>query len=101
MKKITLICLLIAAIFTACKSKYYLPTDRNVEKAKEHEYRTTVEELKQGRELYVANCGCCHNLYKPSQYDQSNWSRILDKMQPKAKINDAQRQLIETYLVSY
>ena len=56
------------------------------------------DKLQQGRNLYIRNCGSCHNLYLPSTYTNREWKPILDKMQKPARIDDAQKALIATYL---
>lgn len=56
------------------------------------------DKLQQGRNLYIKNCGSCHNLYLPSTYTSREWKPILDKMQKPARIDDAQKALIATYL---
>jgi mono/diheme cytochrome c family protein len=60
----------------------------------------SIDELKQGRDLYVNNCASCHQLYLPNKYTAKDWHYWLDDMQPKAKITDAQKQLIYDYLVN-
>ena len=56
--------------------------------------------LKKGRELYVANCSSCHQLFAPNKYNEKEWLLNLDEMQPKAKISNEQKKLIFDYLVN-
>jgi hypothetical protein len=39
-------------------------------------------------------------LYLPSSYTKREWAPILDKMQKPAKIDDAQKALIASYLIA-
>lgn len=61
----------------------------------------TYDQLVKGRQLYVDNCGQCHGLHKPSEFDEAGWNKVMDKMQPKAKISNDQRSLIMAYLTHY
>jgi mono/diheme cytochrome c family protein len=61
-------------------------------------YNISLDTLKTGRELYLKNCGSCHNLYLPTQYIKQDWLQIMDKMQKPAKIDNSQKVLIIKYL---
>lgn len=54
----------------------------------------------QGKELYQAKCASCHKLYATTDFSDEKWVNILKRMQPKAKINDAQREQIYDYITS-
>lgn len=58
----------------------------------------TLEELQQGRTLYINNCGSCHNLYSPDDYSVSNWKSILSGMAPKTSMNASQVTLVTKYV---
>ncbi len=60
----------------------------------------TLESLQAGRRRYVENCAACHNLHLPSEFPPACWESILEKMQPRAHIDDAQKDLILRYLVT-
>jgi|WetSurMetagenome_2_1015567.scaffolds.fasta_scaffold803195_2 hypothetical protein len=59
-----------------------------------------VDTLISGRELYIAYCGNCHNLYLPSVYTGAEWAKHLEIMQKKARISNEQKELILKYLTS-
>jgi len=91
MKKVAI--LILALVFLqSCGTQLYVPTS-NIS-------RISIENLKQGRSLYVNNCASCHQLYLPNKYNNKDWSFWLDDMQPKAKITDNQKKLIYDYLVN-
>jgi mono/diheme cytochrome c family protein len=96
MKKFTRLALaaVISFIFWQC-STLYKPDATKVPAG------VTYDQLVQGRQLYVDNCGKCHGLHKPSEYDAAGWNKVMDKMQPKANINNDQRSLVMAYLTNY
>ena len=89
-KQITIV--IISSLFISCASQLYIPT--------ESINSVSVENLKEGRELYAKNCSSCHQLYMPNQYDAVTWKHNLDEMQARAKITDDQKKLVYDYLVN-
>ena len=53
-----------------------------------------------GRNLYGNSCGNCHDLYNPTDYSKEKWVPIMNRMQKKARITDAETLAIYNYLVS-
>ncbi|OWY22484.1 cytochrome C [Sphingobacteriales bacterium UPWRP_1] len=95
-------CFAAIAVFTiaSCKTSYYVPTEQTMAQCTENGYKTSLEELNKGRDLYMGKCGKCHSLYKPKQFSAEQWKINLSKMQPKAKITDEEKWLIFTYVNS-
>jgi hypothetical protein len=60
-----------------------------------------LEDLQVGRKHYISSCSSCHSLHLPSQFTPKEWEKIMVEMQPKAKIGDARRDSIMTYLSAY
>jgi mono/diheme cytochrome c family protein len=89
--KVILLMLPLALLCWQCAT-LYKPDPMNVPQG------TTYEELVKGRQLYVDNCGSCHRLHQPAQFNAEDWNKIMDKMQPKAKITNEQRAIIMAYL---
>jgi len=77
----------------ACSPGLYIPTSTDSQKT-----GISVDTLVMGRNLYVTNCGSCHNLYKGEHFTKSEWARVMPVMQKKAKINNEQRTMIVKYL---
>jgi mono/diheme cytochrome c family protein len=78
---------------TACVASLYMPTENDAKK-----YNISLDELQKGRKLYIRSCSSCHNLHLPSAYSNHEWWKHLNKMQQRAKIDDAQKELIAKYL---
>ena len=64
--------------------------------------RANVElaELQQGRKLLLGKCAGCHRTPMPNDYRPVEWPKQMDEMAPKARLDIAQRALIEKYLVT-
>lgn len=76
----------------SCSSELYQPiqgTDK-----------VSLEDLKEGRVIYVKNCASCHQLFLPAKFNNKEWETNLNKMQNRAAITDAEKQLVYQYLVS-
>lgn len=79
-------------VFSCAKPLLYTPTESTT--------AISVADLKQGCELYANNCASCHQLYAPSKFTEKEWEANLNRMQPKAKITDTEKQLIYQYITS-
>lgn len=58
----------------------------------------TLEELQQGRSLYVNNCGSCHGLYSPDLYSPVEWNNIMENMAPNTSLSGSEIILVKKYL---
>lgn len=76
----------------SCSSELYQP--------KQGTDKVSLEDLKQGRVTYVKECASCHQLFLPNKFNNKEWETNLNNMQERAKITDAEKQLIYQYLVS-
>ena len=87
------IAIFISGIFliSACSHSLYIPSNSDA---------ALNETLTKGRQLYVDNCGKCHSLHAPSQFNAAQWQNNLDNMQERANINNDQKSLILAYLTS-
>lgn len=77
----------------SCISALYIPTQNDA-----LSQNTSLEKLRQGRELYMTKCGGCHNLYLPSSYNSNAWESLLNEMQKRTRIDDSQKKQIAKYL---
>ena len=87
----------IAVLLSSCSksgssSSLYVPT------AADATANATLEELTQGRSLYIGNCGACHGLANPDDYSKSGWTSIMASMGPKTSLSSAQQTLVFKYL---
>ena len=74
------------------KINLYFPTDIDTTA------NATLDELKQGRELYINNCKRCHNLYSPDDFSSDQWNNILSTMGPKTAMSEPEVILVKKYV---
>lgn len=82
-------------ILFACAPSLYLPTDEQAARV-----GIPLEELQQGRKLYVDNCGSCHMLYLPNRFTVDKWEAEMVIMRTKVTITDRDEELILKYLLT-
>jgi hypothetical protein len=58
----------------------------------------SLAELQQGKEIFSNKCGRCHKLPKPEKHTPEEWTNILEKMVPKAKLAADQKALVFKYI---
>lgn len=58
----------------------------------------TIDQLQQGRALYVSNCNACHYLYSPDDFIANTWPSIIAQMGPRTNMSSAQISLVTKYL---
>ena len=56
--------------------------------------------LEKGQQIYQSSCGKCHELYNPAMRTTESWLKIMRKMGPKAKLENADYALVSAYLHS-
>gem|GEM_PF-712387 len=62
--------------------------------------KIALQDLKEGRAIYVNKCATCHPLRLPNQYNNKEWEVNLNKMQIKAKITNKEKRLVYQYLIN-
>ena len=97
-KSFASLCIITAALAVGCSkdktntSALYVPTQSDTSS------NATLQELQQGRVLYIDHCAACHSLYSPDDYSASQWPQILSSMAPKAGLSSANTLLVKKYL---
>ena len=90
------ICILFSISFSSClkndKVDLYVPAESDTTA------NASLEDLQQGRELYIDNCKSCHNLYSPDEYSASQWNSILTKMAPRTNMTESEIILVKKYI---
>lgn len=70
----------------------YIPTSADATSG------ATLDELSQGRTLYIANCNSCHNLYSPDSYSPTDWESIIANMGPRTGMTPPEIVLVSKYV---
>lgn len=73
-------------------SSLYVPTSSDVTT------KATLDELTQGRQLYIDNCSRCHQLYSPDSFNSSQWKTIISAMAPRTPMSSSEVQLVTKYV---
>jgi hypothetical protein len=94
--KTTIIIILVLTL-VSCTTKLYIPSEANVNKRE----AASLAELQQGKEIFSNKCGRCHKLPKPEKHMPEEWTKILEKMAPKAKLTPDQKALVFKYVSNY
>jgi mono/diheme cytochrome c family protein len=90
--------LIMAASLASCNnqgadtSNLYIPTPSDVTSI------STLDELTQGRSLYIDNCERCHGLYTPESFNSTKWKSIMNQMAPKTRLTTSEIALVTKYV---
>ena len=79
----------------ACSQSLYVPSVDTAADA------SKINELTEGRTLYIKQCGSCHNLFKPQTFTKEKWASEMIEMKKEAKITDQQAALILQYVTGF
>src|ERR1051326_2297509 len=95
--------LFILAILFCCKSTSNIslvPDQKDEEAAKKKWSDADLAQLNAGYKIYNDKCQSCHELHKPTEYNEAKWTKIVPWMGKKANVNEADQQLILHYLLA-
>jgi hypothetical protein len=107
MKRLFFCLSIISVIVICCKSTQTLaptptlaPTTADVTIAQSHWQGTTIDQLKQGYDMFMDKCTSCHGIKNPQDYSEDDWNTIMPKMARKSKITQEQSDLIFHYILA-
>ena len=89
----------LALLIGGCAGALVVPNAADVGVVRARYPDATLLDLEKGRALYVARCAGCHALHLPRERTPAQWPGVVDEMAPDAHISDADKQLIQRYLV--
>lgn len=61
----------------------------------------STREQSDARKLYNTKCARCHKFYDPAKYSDAEWTSWMQKMNKKAKLKEAQAELLDRYLGAF
>jgi hypothetical protein len=93
-----LIMLVLFTLFGSCDKNNVDTSSLYVLTSADVTANATLEELQQGRTLYVNNCSNCHGLYSPDKYSPTQWKSILSSMAPNTSMSASEVQLVTKYV---
>lgn len=91
MKFFLILSLATAGFVVACRGPKETTEVSPVEKSLSAEAQT-------GQNLYMENCGRCHDLPNIPDYTAERWERIVPSMSKKAHLDATQEQAVMTYV---
>src|SRR6478609_366829 len=94
--------LLLGLVAAACGgSAVPMPTSADAARGSGRYPDLTVNELSQGRSLYLGRCGSCHALRRPGELAPERWPAEVSEMRTKngVKLSDDEARALERYLV--
>ena len=56
------------------------------------------EVVAQGKTIFDARCGKCHDLPQPSDHTSQEWDKIIERMAPKAKLSPEETNWVLAYV---
>lgn len=93
--------LLPLVLVAACaRSTAPVATSVDAERAAARWPGTTLEELQQGRSLFVGHCGGCHLPPRPTDFSADEWPGHVDEMRERSGLTMDESDLVVRYLVT-
>jgi mono/diheme cytochrome c family protein len=91
---------LLAGLWACGSAALPMPTAADASRGSAHFPGLTLNELHQGRSLYLSRCGSCHVLKRPVELPPEQWQVEVDEMRVKngVKLTDDEAQAIVRYL---
>lgn len=104
-KAITFFSLLFLVACTA--NRVLVPTAADAERGAQKFPGMTLADLTEGKTIYEANCGLCHELEKPRSRNEAGWNAIVPGMVAKVNkkagsevIDSRKKDLVLHYLIT-
>lgn len=97
MKKLVTISILSFIVF-ACSKKTATTVTKTETSEKTSSASVSEAQFLAGKAVYEAKCGKCHKLYNPSRGNMTQWTKWIDRMAPKAKLTDEEKQQVTDYV---
>ena len=100
MRKIHYSLLLFIIVFNSFTKALLVTSEEYIDKSTLTTFNTTIEDLKNGQNIYISKCGNCHYLYRPIRFSEEKWRHEMPEMSVKSKISNEQQALILKYLLT-
>ncbi|AEW87279.1 cytochrome C [Flavobacterium columnare] len=88
--------IVLGGVLFSCSKKAIYPIS-SVE-SKKDVVKELPTEIAEGKMMYENNCAKCHKLFPASKHDKTGWVKTVNRMAPKAKITEEQKNLVYNYL---
>ena len=98
MKKLIIITVLSLIVFACSHKTSNTITKTEVVKEKTESATVSNAQFIAGKTVYEAKCGRCHKLHEPNRGNMAQWTIWIDRMAPKAKLTDEEKQQVTDYV---
>lgn len=61
----------------------------------------SADQMEAGKMLFAGNCAKCHAIKGPETRTAAQWDKILQRMVPKAKLNEEDGKLVKAYVIAH
>lgn len=79
----------------------FMPTEKELAVAQKTWPTATLEELKEGNNIYRNQCSECHKNFEITNFSEKKWKHEIDDMAPKAKLTAEQKEKLSKFILSY
>lgn len=90
-----------SASSTPAASTSSAPTETQLANAQKKYTSATMDDLKEGMNIYQGPCTGCHGMKKIETRSEEQWTKIIASMAPKAKLTPEQTNKLTWYVQSY
>lgn len=103
MKKITVSVLAVASslFLVQCANKGGDNTKKmsEADQVSEMQKKFTSAQIAEGKAVFMASCGKCHELFKPEQFSINKWNHVLPDMSQKAELTAEQASKVRAWVI--
>ena len=90
--------IILPSLFSACSKNTESTQSLYVPTVSDTTSTATLDDLQQGRALYIKYCDACHAYYSPNSYTPTQWSSILTRMVPNTRMTSDEEALVKKYV---
>ena len=98
MKKVLTLSMVSLIVFACSHKTSNTITKTEVVKEKTESATVSNAQFIAGKTVYEAKCGRCHKLHEPNRGNMAQWTKWIDRMAPKAKLTDEEKQQVTDYI---
>lgn len=77
------------------------PASASVMSREEANSKFSADQLEAGKVLFAGNCAKCHAMKGPETRTAAQWDKILQRMIPKARLNEEDGKLVKAYVIAH
>jgi uncharacterized membrane protein len=92
---------IISSIILSCATTIPQPTEIDAQRATKQWHDVHIQDLENGRMLYINHCSGCHSLHSPKYYTEQQWKKIFPGMAMRAHLAENDSELIFRYLLTF